>query len=163
VFWFSLQHFFLSERASETCSWTCIGLHVKYPLCLSDFNKTWIFSIDFGKTLTKSNFIKKLSGGSPVFLCGRTDRQADRQTERQTHRHDEINSRFLYSRFRASWFCINKIQLDVTVRRCLFTAKLLYMFRVSIAPIIRSTSNCNCSFWNRSYHVSEQQPSPSVA
>ena len=38
-----------------------------------------------------------------------------------------------------------------------------YMFRVSIAPIIRSTSNCNCSFWYRSYHVSEQQPSHSVA
>ena len=38
----------------------------------------------------------------------------------------------------------------------------LYMFRVSNAPIIRSTSNCNCSFWYRSYHVSEQQPSASV-
>jgi len=24
-----------------------IGLHVKYPLLLSDFNKTWIFSTDF--------------------------------------------------------------------------------------------------------------------
>ena len=45
---------------------------------------------------------------------------------------------------------INKIQRDATVFRCLFTAKLLYMFRVSIAPIIRSTSNCNCSFWYRS-------------
>ena len=45
---------------------------------------------------------------------------------------------------------INKIQRDVTVCRCLFTAKLLYMFRVSIAPIIRSTSHCNWSFWYRS-------------
>jgi len=27
------------------------------------------------------------------------------------------------------------------------TAKLLYMFRASIDPIIRSTSNCNYSFW----------------
>jgi len=34
---------------------------------------------------------------------------------------------------------INKIQQDSTVCRYLFTAKLLYMFRVSIAPIIRST------------------------
>ena len=34
---------------------------------------------------------------------------------------------------------INKIQPDATVCRYLFTAKLLYMFRVSIAPIIRST------------------------
>ena len=34
---------------------------------------------------------------------------------------------------------INKIQRDTTVCRCLFTAKLLFMFRVSIAHIIRST------------------------
>ena len=34
---------------------------------------------------------------------------------------------------------INKIQQDATVRMYLFTAKSLYMFRVSIAPIIRST------------------------
>ena len=47
-------------------------------------------------------------------------------------------------------YYINKIQRDATVCRCLFTAKLLYMFRVSIAPIIRSTSNCNYSFWYRS-------------
>ena len=47
-------------------------------------------------------------------------------------------------------FYINKIQRGATVGRCLFTAKLLYVFRVSIAPIIRSTSNCNCSFWYRS-------------
>ena len=40
---------------------------------------------------------------------------------------------------------IIKIQRDATVCRCLFTAKLSYMFRVPIAPIIRSISNCNCS------------------
>ena len=45
---------------------------------------------------------------------------------------------------------INKIQRDATVCKCLFTAKLLYMFRVSIAPIIGSTKNCKCSFWYRS-------------
>ena len=33
----------------------------------------------------------------------------------------------------------NKIQQDATVCRSLFTAKSLYIFRVSIAPIIRST------------------------
>ena len=60
-------------------------------------------------------------------------------------------------------FNINKIQRDATVCRCLFIAKSLYMFRVSIAPIIRCTWNCNCSFWYRSYHVSGQQPSASVA
>ena len=43
------------------------------------------------------------------------------------------------------------------------TAKLLYMFRASIDPIIRSTSNCNYSFWYRSYHVSGQWPTSSMA
>ena len=40
---------------------------------------------------------------------------------------------------------INKIQRDATLGRRVFTAKFLYMFLVSVAPIIRSTSNCNCS------------------
>ena len=61
---------------------------------------------------------------------------------------------FIWSSYSASLniikLYINKIQRDETVCRRLFTAKLLYMFRVSIAPIIRSTSNCNCSFWYRS-------------
>jgi len=35
------------------------------------------------------------------------------------------------------WF--EEIQQDATVCRYLFTAKLLYMFRASIAPVIRST------------------------
>ena len=61
-----------------------------------------------------------------------------------------LGLRILYSWFRASWLYINRIQRDATVCRCLFTEKLLYMFRMSIAPIIRSTSNCNCSFWYRS-------------
>ena len=34
---------------------------------------------------------------------------------------------------------IYKIQQDTTVCRYLFTAKSLYMFRASIAPIVRST------------------------
>jgi len=57
---------------------------------------------------------------------------------------------FLYSWFRASWPYINKIQRDSTVGRCLLTAKFLYIFRMSIAPIIRSKSKCNCSLWYRS-------------
>ena len=28
----------------------------------------------------------------------------------------------------------------------------VYMFQASIAPIIRSTTNCNCSLWYRSLH-----------
>jgi len=48
---------------------------------------------------------------------------------------------------------INKSQQDATVCSYLFTANLLYMFQVSIAPIIRSTKSCNCSLWYRSYYV----------
>ena len=43
------------------------------------------------------------------------------------------------------------------------TENLFYMFQVSIDPVIRTISNCNYSFWYRSYHVSRQRPSASVA
>ena len=42
---------------------------------------------------------------------------------------------FLYPWFNALQLYINKIQQDATVCRYLFTAKSLYMFRVSIIPI----------------------------
>jgi hypothetical protein len=35
-----------------------IGLHVKYPLFLSDFNETWILSTDFSKNPQISHFMK---------------------------------------------------------------------------------------------------------
>jgi len=41
----------------------------------------------------------------------------------------------------------DKIQQDATVCRYLFTASLLYMFRASITPIIRSTKKFNRSLW----------------
>jgi len=44
-----------------------------------------------------------------------------------------------------------KIQLDATVCSLIyFTAKSLYMFRLSTAPIIRCTKNCNRSLRYRS-------------
>jgi len=43
-----------------------------------------------------------------------------------------------------------KVQLDATVCRHLFTAKSLHVLGVT-APIIRSTKNCNCYLWYRSY------------
>ena len=48
---------------------------------------------------------------------------------------------------------VDKIQQDTTVCGYLFTANILYIFRVSIAPIISSTGNCNFSLWYRSYYV----------
>ena len=60
-------------------------------------------------------------------------------------------------------YSIDNFQQDATVCRYLLTAILLYMFRVSIEPIIRSTKNCNCSLWYRSYYVTVQQTSSNVA
>jgi len=48
LFWFpprfSLIYFLFYEELSKMFSYTHAGLHVKYPLFLSDFNETWIFS-----------------------------------------------------------------------------------------------------------------------
>ena len=44
-----------------------VVLHVDYPLLLSDFNETWIFSTDFRKM---RRFYGNLSDGSRVFHAG---------------------------------------------------------------------------------------------
>ena len=56
------------------------GLHVKYPLFLSDFKETYMFSEDARKILNYQ-ISRNSSNGSRVVPCGRTDR------------HDEANSR----------------------------------------------------------------------
>ena len=50
----------------------CIGLHVKYRLFLSDFNKSWFVRQIFGK-YSSMKFHENLSTGSPFVLCGWTD------------------------------------------------------------------------------------------
>jgi hypothetical protein len=51
-----------------------IGLHVKYPLLLSDFNENWIISTDFSKNTQISNFTKIRPAGAELFDAdGRTD------------------------------------------------------------------------------------------
>jgi len=47
-----------------------IGLHIKYPLFLSDFNETWIFLTNFFKNPQISDFTKILSVGAELFHVG---------------------------------------------------------------------------------------------
>jgi hypothetical protein len=59
-----------------------IGLHVKYPLFLSDFNETWIFFDTFFKN-TKTTYLRKIrSVGAELFHADRgTDGRMDGRTD----------------------------------------------------------------------------------
>ena len=52
----------------------CTRLRVKYPLFLSDFNKTWIFSKHLLKKYSNIKIHENLSSGGWVVPCGWTDR-----------------------------------------------------------------------------------------
>jgi len=56
-----------------------IGLHVKHPLVLSDFNQTCIFSTDFRKNDQISNFMKSVQWETScsMWTDGRTDGRTD--------------------------------------------------------------------------------------
>jgi hypothetical protein len=58
-----------------------IGLGVKFPLFLPDFNESWIFCTDLRKKYSNIKFYENQSSGRRVVSCkeagGRTDRQTD--------------------------------------------------------------------------------------
>jgi len=54
-----------------------IGLHVKYPLFLSDFNETPIIAKYFRRNHEYQIFIKIRPVGAQLFHAGRTDGQTD--------------------------------------------------------------------------------------
>ena len=85
VFWFSLQflteRFFILNRITWDMVKMYIGLHVKYPLFLSDFNEILIFSKDFSKKSQISNFMKIHPVGAEL-------------VRKRTDRHNEANSGF---------------------------------------------------------------------
>jgi len=51
LFSFSVQRCSFYEEWSDTWSKICTALHAKCPYFLSDFNETWVVSIDFRKTI----------------------------------------------------------------------------------------------------------------
>jgi len=76
VFWFPvrlLSETFLILRRTEWARYgqkVYIDLHVNYPLFSSDFNKTCIFSTNFGKKHSHIKFHVNPSSGIRVILCG---------------------------------------------------------------------------------------------
>ena len=68
-----------------------IGLHVKYPLFLSDFSEASIFLTDFRQNL-EHQISWKSAQWEPELL--HADRRIDKRADRQTDKHDEERSRF---------------------------------------------------------------------
>jgi len=67
------ETFFILRRIEGDMIINYIGLHVKYPLFLSDFNETWNFLSEFRK-IHNIKFHKNPSSGSVLFHAdGRTD------------------------------------------------------------------------------------------
>jgi hypothetical protein len=68
---FYLKHFSFYEEIYEILSKMWKRLHVKYPLILSDFNTTWMFSTDLQKKSQVSIFIKIRPVGAELFHADR--------------------------------------------------------------------------------------------
>ena len=71
---FCLKCFSFYEELREILSKLYIGLHVKFPVFLSDFNETSIFFDRFSKNTQISNFMKIRTAGAQLFHAdGQTD------------------------------------------------------------------------------------------
>jgi len=66
-----------------------VGVHVRCPLFLSDFIKTWTFWTDFRKIL-KYQISWTFFLWEQNFSCGQAERERER--ERARERHEDSNS-----------------------------------------------------------------------
>ena len=78
VFYITVVWSVLIQRKIERDINMCIGLYVKCPLFLSNFNEPWIFSTDFRKTVTYKILWKSVQWEPSCSL--RKDGQTDEQT-----------------------------------------------------------------------------------
>ena len=72
------ETFLILTRTQRDTIISAQALHVKYPLFLSDFNKTLNFLDRFSKKYSITKFNQNPSSGSLVFFS--TDEQTDGQT-----------------------------------------------------------------------------------
>ena len=85
---FRLKHFSSQEEISKIWPTSYIGLHVKNPLFLSDFNETCIFStVFFFKKYSISYVIKIRPAAAELF-------HVDGLADGQTDKYDETDSSF---------------------------------------------------------------------
>ena len=157
--WFELlynvcpKHFSFWEELSEIRSKTCIGLHIKYPLFLPDFNETWIFLTYFEK-YSNIKYYENPSSGNRVFPCGRTDGQTDRQTDR----HDEANSR-VPQFCELAWKCmINPLNAELNpichLLALLGAHHILHVSSVRVKMDDVRSLECSCTVQISAFHSS---------
>jgi len=79
IFFYNLcpKRFSFYEELTEVWPKMYIDLHVTYPLFLSDFNGTWIFSRQIFEKFSNIKFHENPSSGSRVVPCGRIDGRTD--------------------------------------------------------------------------------------
>jgi hypothetical protein len=113
VFWFYLQ--FLSEtflilrRIERDMIKMCFGLHGKYQLFLSHFNKSWIFSTEFRNILQYQISCKSV--------------QLEPSFSMQTEKHDEVDSCF--SQF---WHHTSLHTVTHKIRNCVICSLINFFF-----------------------------------
>ena len=93
IYRFCTKHFSLQVEFNEILRYIYRGVHVKYPLFLSDCSETWIFSTHF-LVIPKYKISWKSASGNRVVPCGQTDRHW-RKDGRVNRQKDEAHSHFL--------------------------------------------------------------------